>query len=97
VTTRADQPHTACLSGKLDGYTIPFEPGHQAFVVREPHGVTAHIIPWNYPAQMFARDASAALAAGNAMVMKPAEDACLSALHRPQPQINADFLISGIR
>lgn len=68
------------LAGKLDGDTIPFEPGFMAMTVREPFGVTGHILPWNYPAQMFARDAAAALAAGNAMVMKPAEDACQSPL-----------------
>ena len=48
-------------------------------VLREPHGVTGHIIPWNYPAQMFGRTLGAALAAGNACVLKPAEDACLIA------------------
>ncbi len=68
------------LAGKQDGMTIPFEPGHLAFTVREPFGVTGHILPWNYPAQMFARDAAAALAVGNAMVIKPAEDACQSPL-----------------
>jgi aldehyde dehydrogenase (NAD+) len=68
------------LAGKIDGSTIPFEPGFTAFTIREPFGVTGHILPWNYPAQMFARDAAAALAAGNAMVIKPAEDACQSPL-----------------
>jgi aldehyde dehydrogenase (NAD+) len=48
--------------------------------VREPHGVTGHIIPWNYPLQIFGRSVGAALAAGNACVVKPAEDACLSLL-----------------
>ncbi|MDQ6618365.1 MAG: aldehyde dehydrogenase family protein, partial [Pseudomonadota bacterium] len=47
---------------------------------REPHGVTGHIIPWNYPLQIFGRSVGAALAAGNACVVKPAEDACLSLL-----------------
>jgi aldehyde dehydrogenase (NAD+) len=42
--------------------------------------VTGHIIPWNYPMQIFGRSAGAALAAGNACVVKPAEDACLSIL-----------------
>jgi len=42
--------------------------------------VTAHIIPWNYPAQMLGRTLAPALAAGNATVLKPAEDACLSTL-----------------
>jgi aldehyde dehydrogenase (NAD+) len=46
--------------------------------IREPHGVTGHIIPWNYPMQIFGRSVGAALAAGNACVVKPAEDACLS-------------------
>ncbi|WP_432490638.1 aldehyde dehydrogenase family protein, partial [Flavonifractor plautii] len=41
---------------------------------------TAHIIPWNYPMQIFGRSVGAALAVGNACVVKPAEDACLSIL-----------------
>ena len=48
--------------------------------IREPHGVTGHIVPWNYPMQIFGRSVGAALAAGNACVVKPAEDACLSVL-----------------
>lgn len=48
--------------------------------VREAHGVTGHIVPWNYPLQIFGRSVGAALAAGNACVVKPAEDACLSLL-----------------
>jgi aldehyde dehydrogenase (NAD+) len=47
---------------------------------REPLGVTAHIIPWNYPAQMLGRSVAPALAMGNAAVCKPAEDTSLSAL-----------------
>ncbi len=47
---------------------------------REPHGVTGHVIPWNYPLQIFGRSVGGALAAGNACVVKPAEDACLSLL-----------------
>ncbi|NNF37709.1 MAG: aldehyde dehydrogenase family protein [Gemmatimonadetes bacterium] len=65
---------------KLHGETLPYEPGYTVMAVREPFGVTAHIIPWNYPAQMFGRSAIAALAAGNAIVVKPGEDACLSIL-----------------
>ena len=48
--------------------------------LREPHGVTGHIVPWNYPMQIFGRSVGAALAAGNACVVKPAEDACLSVI-----------------
>ncbi|TDM05784.1 MAG: aldehyde dehydrogenase [Ideonella sp. MAG2] len=51
-----------------------------AFTLREPHGVTGHIVPWNYPMQIIGRSVGAALAMGNACVLKPAEQACLSAL-----------------
>ncbi|MFO1270310.1 MAG: aldehyde dehydrogenase family protein [Rubrivivax sp.] len=65
---------------KVHGETIPFLAGHQVSLVREPLGVTAHIIPWNYPAQMLGRTVAPALAMGNAAVLKPAEDTSLSAL-----------------
>ena len=65
---------------KVHGTTIPYLDGYNVSVVREPHGVTAHIIPWNYPAQMFGRTLAPALAMGNAAVLKPAEDACLSVI-----------------
>jgi aldehyde dehydrogenase (NAD+) len=65
---------------KLHGETIPFPREYSVLTWREPHGVTGHIIPWNYPLQIFGRSVAAALAAGNACVVKPAEDACLSLL-----------------
>ncbi len=65
---------------KVHGEVIPFEPGYTVTLTREPLGVTAHIIPWNYPAQMFGRSLAPALAMGNAVVLKPSEDACLSCL-----------------
>jgi aldehyde dehydrogenase (NAD+) len=65
---------------KLHGETIPFLNGYTVAVVRDPHGVTGHIVPWNYPAQIFGRSVGASLACGNACVVKPAEDACLSLL-----------------
>jgi aldehyde dehydrogenase (NAD+) len=65
---------------KVHGEVIPFLHGHQVTLQREPLGVTGHILPWNYPAQMFGRSIAPALAMGNAAVLKPAEDACLSAL-----------------
>ncbi len=70
----------AGAADKIQGDTIPFLPGHQAFTLREPHGVTGHIIPWNYPLQMGARTVAAALCAGNALVLKPAEEACLTVM-----------------
>lgn len=65
---------------KVHGETIPYLSGYNVSVVRVPHGVTAHIIPWNYPAQMFGRTIAPALAMGNAAVLKPSEDACLSVI-----------------
>jgi aldehyde dehydrogenase (NAD+) len=65
---------------KLHGQTIPYPTGYTVLTLREPHGVTGHIIPWNYPLQIFGRSVGGALAAGNACVVKPAEDACLSLL-----------------
>jgi aldehyde dehydrogenase (NAD+) len=65
---------------KVMGETIPFVIGYTALTLREPHGVTAHIVPWNYPMQIIGRSVGAALAMGNACVLKPAEEACLTAL-----------------
>jgi len=65
---------------KLHGTTLPYPEGYTVLTWREPHGVTGHIIPWNYPLQIFGRSVGGALAAGNACVVKPAEDACLSLL-----------------
>ena len=70
----------AGAADKLHGETIPYQAGMTVLTIREPHGVTGHIIPWNYPMQIFGRSVGAALAAGNACVVKPAEDACLSLL-----------------
>ena len=65
---------------KLHGATIPYPEGFTVLTWREPHGVTGHVIPWNYPLQIFGRSVGGSLAAGNACVVKPAEDACLSLL-----------------
>lgn len=63
---------------KLHGEVIPYQNGFTVYTTREPYGVTGHIIPWNYPLQMTGRTLAPALAAGNAVVFKPAEDACLA-------------------
>ena len=46
-----------------------------AYTLREPYGVTAHIIPWNYPIQISSRSVAPALATGNCCVVKSAEEA----------------------
>jgi len=65
---------------KIHGETIPYLDGYTVYTLREPHGVTGHIVPWNYPMQIIGRSVGAALAMGNTAVLKPAEEACLSAL-----------------
>jgi aldehyde dehydrogenase (NAD+) len=70
----------AGAADKLHGEQIPYLNDFHVVVLREPYGVTAHILPWNYPAQMFGRSVVPALATGNAAVLKPSEDACLTPL-----------------
>jgi aldehyde dehydrogenase (NAD+) len=65
---------------KVHGDTIPYQNGFTVLTIYEPHGVTGHIIPWNYPMQILGRSLGAALAMGNAAVVKPAEEACLTIL-----------------
>jgi aldehyde dehydrogenase (NAD+) len=57
----------------------------------EPHGVTAHIIPWNYPLQILGRSIAPALATGNCTVLKPAEEAPLTALKIADLALEAGF------
>ena len=70
----------AGVADKIMGHTIPLGPGFLDFTIREPIGVSAQIIPWNYPIQIGSRGVAPALAAGCAIVLKPAEDAPMTAL-----------------
>jgi phenylacetaldehyde dehydrogenase len=78
--------HFRYMSGfatKIQGSTIPISmPGGKyfAYTLREPVGVCAQIIPWNYPLIMAAMKLAPALAAGCAVVLKPAEQTPLTAL-----------------
>jgi aldehyde dehydrogenase (NAD+) len=65
---------------KVMGETIPYLDGYTVYTLRQPHGVTGHIIPWNYPMQVLGRSVGGALTMGNAVVLKPAEEACLTAI-----------------
>lgn len=76
---------------KLHGEVIPYLNGYHVGVLHEPHGVTGHILPWNYPAQMFGRTLAPSLAVGNATVLKPAEDACASSLRLVELAAEAGF------
>ncbi|MCB1500257.1 MAG: aldehyde dehydrogenase family protein [Bauldia sp.] len=68
------------LTDKLRGATIPVPPGYSAITIHEPYGVVGAIIPWNLPLVMACLKAAPALAAGNTVVLKPAEQTPLSAL-----------------
>ena len=62
----------------VEGRSIPLGQGYFDFTIYEPFGVSAQIIPWNYPIEMTARSLSAALATGNACVIKSPELAPLT-------------------
>jgi len=65
---------------KLAGETLPVSPSFFTFTLREPLGVVGAIIPWNFPMIMVGWKAAPALAAGNCVVLKPAEITPLTAI-----------------
>ncbi|MDB4946140.1 MAG: betaine-aldehyde dehydrogenase [Labilithrix sp.] len=65
---------------KLGGETIPVRGPFLNYTVREPLGVVAAIVPWNFPLLLAARKIAAALTVGNAVIVKPPEEASLSVL-----------------
>ena len=81
---------------KLHGETLPYQAGYTVLTWREPHGVTGHVVPWNYPMQIFGRSVGGALAAGNTCVVKPSEDACLSLLRVAQLAAEVGFPAGAI-
>jgi len=62
----------AGMADKIQGSTIPVPGNRLDYTLKEPLGVTAHVVPWNYPLVMAARSIAPALAAGNTVVAKPA-------------------------
>lgn len=70
----------AGAADKFYGDTIPLGPDYVDFTLREPLGVTAHIVPWNMPLNMVGRSVAPALAMGNTAVVKPAEETPITAL-----------------
>ena len=72
------------LASELKGETVPFHPDMMTMTVREPVGVVGAIIPWNVPLLLMAMKAAAALVAGNAVVVKSAEEAPLTVLRVAQ-------------
>ena len=68
------------LADKVEGETIPVPGPRLDFTLAEPLGVTVHIAPWNYPLLLAVRSVAPALAAGNAVVLKPASLTPLTAV-----------------
>ncbi|RLN09817.1 aldehyde dehydrogenase family 2 member B7, mitochondrial-like [Panicum miliaceum] len=66
---------------KIHGLVVPADGAHHALVLHEPVGVAGQIIPWNFPLLMFAWKVGPALACGNTVVLKTAEQTPLSALY----------------
>lgn len=71
------------------GDTIPALSDTFVYTLREPYGVTAHIIPWNYPIQIGCRSVAPALATGNCCVMKPAEEAPITTIRLAELALEA--------
>ncbi len=70
----------AGIADKIMGNTIPLGPGFLDYTLREPIGVSAQIVPWNYPIQIGSRGMAPALAAGCTVVLKPSSEAPMTAL-----------------
>lgn len=86
-TIGLDVPRTAAtfryfagLADKLQGRLVPVDPGFLNYVEHEPLGIIGQIVPWNFPIMFTSWKMGPALAAGNCIVMKPAELTPLSSL-----------------
>jgi aldehyde dehydrogenase (NAD+) len=79
----------AGIADKIQGESIPLGPDYVDFTVREPWGVCAVIAPFNVPLQLSARSLAPALAAGNTVVLKPAEQAPLPSLRLGEIMLEA--------
>jgi aldehyde dehydrogenase (NAD+) len=76
---------------KIEGKTVPVRGSFLSYTLRQPVGVVGQIIPWNFPLLMLAWKWGPALACGNAVVLKPAEQTPLTALRMGELAIEAGF------
>jgi aldehyde dehydrogenase (NAD+) len=76
---------------KIEGRTVPVRGNFLSYTLRQPVGVIGQIIPWNFPLLMLAWKWGPALACGNTIVMKPAEQTPLTALRLAELAIEAGF------
>ena len=80
----------AGLTDKLEGKTIPVAKNVFDYTVLEPFGVSAHVVPWNFPLSMIGRSLSCSFATGNSTIIKTAELTPLSATIFARAIQNAD-------
>jgi acyl-CoA reductase-like NAD-dependent aldehyde dehydrogenase len=79
-------------AGKLEGATVPVSiPNQFVYTLREPMGVVGLIIPWNFPLVMAAWKLAPALACGNTVILKPAEETPLTAMRLGELAMEAGF------
>lgn len=83
--------HYAGAAALVTGDTVASDPGFLNYTLREPLGVCAAIIPWNAPIDTAVKKVAPALAAGNAVVLKPAEQTSVTALRLGELAIEAGF------
>ncbi len=76
---------------KIQGDEVPVPGNRINYTVREPLGVTGHVIPWNYPFQLAGRSLAPALACGNTAVLKPSSTTPLSALYYAEAAEEAEL------
>src|SRR6516165_12321356 len=76
---------------KIEGKTVPVRGSFLSYTLRQPVGVVGQIIPWNFPLMMLAWKWGPALACGNTVVLKPAEQTPLTALRIGELAIEAGF------
>ena len=73
--------NSSAWADKISGFTVPAGGPYHVQTLHEPIGVAGQIIPWNFPLLMFASKVAPALACGNTIVLKTAEQTPLSALY----------------
>jgi aldehyde dehydrogenase (NAD+) len=81
----------AGIADKVHGESIPLGDDYADYTIREPLGVSAQIIPWNLPINIFGRSVAPALATGNVAVVKPAEQTPLTAIEVGRLAIEVGF------
>jgi betaine-aldehyde dehydrogenase len=94
VSTPAELLYYAGIAAEAKGFTSPTGSDTFAYTIRQPYGVVARIIPFNHPFKFAAGKIAAPLAAGNCVILKPAEQTSLSALELAR--LTEDLLPPGV-